>query len=224
MIPLVLLVLCGLITLVWIMPPAWIRALCGFTPTVRQRTVAGVLGACIALVGAFSASPPRGDFNGGRTSPDEPILRPPHSLNKRMDDEIQKAWTELKDGRIAYEPSRTMTEGTAEIVRVRIARGESVDSTSNFSDKVWVERLKTSAFMTAVLVAAANDFDVKELSSESRGTCRRFHGLGVESDAVAQSCAAVERPRRRAGSPVGRVNRDARSPGEGHADNGAIEP
>jgi hypothetical protein len=175
MIPLVLVVLGGLITLVGIIPAVWVRTLYRFTPTVRQRAIAGVLGPCMALLGAFDWSLQIAEPGSHITGPDQPRpAPPPHSLNKRMDDEIQKAWTELKDGRIAYEPSRTMTEGTPEIVRVRIARGDSIDVASNFSDRVWVERLKTSAFMTAVLVADANDFDVKGLSSDSQALVGDF--------------------------------------------------
>jgi len=179
MLPFLLIVLGVLITLVRYLPPAWVRTLYRFTPTVRQRALASVLGLAITLVGVVSANlywlalaPTKGqsELSSTITTNSAPI----RSVNKAMDDEIQKAWQELKDGRIAYEPSRLMTEGNPEVVRVRIARGDTIDTKSGFSNEAWVERLKISGFMTASLNADANDFEIVALSSESQALVGDF--------------------------------------------------
>jgi hypothetical protein len=101
-------------------------------------------------------------------TPERRSPAPFHSLNRRMDKELQQAWKELKDGKIAYEPSRTMTEGEPEKVLVRIAQGDTIDAKSKFVDSVWVECLKVSGFMSASLSADHDDFEIVPLSSESQ--------------------------------------------------------
>ena len=106
---------------------------------------------------------------------DEGATRSSPSLNQRLDDELQQAWKELTEGRIAYEPSRTMTEGEPEDVRVRIARGETIDTESGFGGRrVLVERLKASFVMTASLSADAGDFEIVPLSSEGQALVDPF--------------------------------------------------
>jgi hypothetical protein len=85
-----------------------------------------------------------------------------------MDAELQQAWKELKEGQIAYEPSRAMTQGTPEMVLVRIARGDVIDVQSGFRDRAWVERVKVSGSMRVTLTGDPDDFSIVALSSETQ--------------------------------------------------------
>lgn len=85
-------------------------------------------------------------------------------------DELERAWKALPWGKIAFEPNRTMRQGVAEPVTVRIARGEAPDILKDWpgtrgseppdpgaggeGSLVRVERIKTSGMMEVELVSA----------------------------------------------------------------------
>jgi hypothetical protein len=152
--------------------PSLIRRLFDFEASERQRELARLHGPLMALVTLailFAILSGFVHFSFYRAF--HPRIEPPPlspSFNRRMDNELQQAWRELKDGRIAYEPSRTMTEGVPEKVLVRIAQGQTVDAKSGFVDAVWVERLKVSGSMTAHLQADVADFEIVPLGSEEQ--------------------------------------------------------
>jgi hypothetical protein len=87
------------------------------------------------------------------------------SINSVMDDQLIQAWKELKSGLIAYEPSRTMTQGVPENVLVRISRGGAIDADSGFTHTAWVEAMRVSGTMTAKLSGNPQDFEIVPLST-----------------------------------------------------------
>jgi hypothetical protein len=104
--------------------------------------------------------------------PPPPIGNP--SFNTVMDEELQRAWRELRDGQIAYEPIRMMTEGQPEEVRARIAQGDTINVQTGFRDRVTVEQMKVSGSMAAELLGNPGDFAIESLSSKSQALVGPF--------------------------------------------------
>jgi len=90
-------------------------------------------------------------------------VKPP--LNSQLDEEIKQAWEALDEGRIVFKPNEQMRQGAAQVIKVRVARDSIAALTAGFGEGAVVESVKTSGFMTAVLVAEENEFDITELSS-----------------------------------------------------------
>jgi hypothetical protein len=144
----------------------------------RQRAV--IIAVVLVIVGAallslfwFGRRPAVGTpvfvdpVDGPKRPPDRPAP-PPASINRKMDEELQQAFKELDEGRIAYEPARAMTQGTPEMVLVRIARGGTIDTETGFRDRAWVDRLKVSGSMSATLTGDPGDFEIVALSSDTQ--------------------------------------------------------
>ena len=96
---------------------------------------------------------------------DEPPTPTSPSYNQAMDDELRQAWADLKEGRIAYDPKPSMSQGKAEEVTARIALEMKTPITKGLKGKPWVERLRTSGSMSAYLDGAPEEFEILARSS-----------------------------------------------------------
>lgn len=102
------------------------------------------------------------------------LARPAHSFNTQMDEELRRAWKEMDEGRIAYDPKRELRQGDSEEVRARISREPDIDLREGFESEVWIERLRVSGSMAAYLSGNPNDFEIVALSSPKQALVGSF--------------------------------------------------